>query len=111
MCLKLLRRKPGDGGTAIPPLHTKLHSCFSGATSRSMASLLKQKPLWLPENWQDCPRFATADASVAKLREGLKALDLSLLPQDVSKKLEERRRQIAKVFRPKNSAEEDHDDD
>ena len=53
-------------------------------------------------NWQDCPRFATADASVDKLRGDLKALDLSLLPQDVSKSLEERRRQIVKVFHPKD---------
>ena len=50
--LQMVRRKPGDGGIGIMPLHTKLHSCFAGATMRSMSALAKANPKWLPHNWQ-----------------------------------------------------------
>ena len=44
MCLQLLRQKAGDGGTAIMALHQKLHSCFAGATARSIGKLLQGQP-------------------------------------------------------------------
>ena len=49
--LRLLRQKPGDGGTAITFLHSKLHSFHPEATARSTVQLVNSNPDWLGENW------------------------------------------------------------
>ena len=77
--------KPGDGETSIIPLHEKLHSCFAGATSRSMASLEKQQPQWLPKMWHQCPRYMAAEAPLFKLAKIFEGLGFSELPEKVEK--------------------------
>ena len=96
--LQMLRRKPGGGGIGIMPLHTKLHSCFAGATGRSMSALAKANPKWLPHNWVDISRFATAESSFVKLREGLQQLDLSSLPERVAQPMRVRRKGLTGNF-------------
>ena len=47
--LQLLRRRPGDGGTAILAIHTKTHPCYAGATGRSMPAMGSTNKEWIPE--------------------------------------------------------------
>ena len=103
--LQMLRRKPGDGGIGMMPLHTKLHSCFAGATGRSMSALAKANPEWLPHNWVDISRFATAESSFVKLREGLQQLDLSSLPETVAQPMRVRQKGLTGNFYPKKDEE------
>ena len=100
--LQMLRRKPGDGGIGIMPLHTKLHSCFAGATGRSMSALAKANPDWLPHSWIDISRFAAAEESFAKLREDLQSLDLTSLPTNVAQPMNARQKGLLGNFQPKD---------
>ena len=90
--VQMLRRKPGDGGIGIMPIHTKLHSCFAGATGRSMSALVKANPNWLQHNWIDITRFAAAEESFAHLREDLQNLDLTSFPTKVVQPMNARKK-------------------
>ena len=113
--LQLLRRKPGDGGIGIMPLHTKLHSCFSGATGRSMSALSQLRPNWLPHDWISLPRFAAAQASFERLHEQLRDMDLSQIPEKVAEPISARQRNLTKAFKrkevPADRGEAPEDDD
>ena len=101
--LQLLRRKPGDGGIGITPLHTKLHSCFAGATGRATTAWRKKIPKWLPHNWVELPRFAVAQASFERLCEGLMDLDLSHLPEKVAETVSKRQGTLKKSLKKRGS--------
>ena len=82
--LQLLSRKPGDGGTAILPIHTKSHACFAAATGRGMHALGKTEQKWLPEEWETVEQFTTAHGSMEKVRDDLLDLDMEGLPDKVA---------------------------
>ena len=103
--LQMRRRKPGDGGIGIMPQHTKLHSCFAGATGRSMSALAKANPKWLRHNWVDTSRFAAAESSFVKPRESLQQLDLSSPPEKVAQPMRARQNGLRGNFYPEKDDE------
>ena len=81
-------------------LHQKMHSCFAGATARSIGKLLQRQPEWLQTDWEATGRFAAAEVSLNQLSEDLTALHISMLPDKVESVLQARREQVGKAFRP-----------
>ena len=62
------------------PVHTKVHSCYAGATARSMHAIVKFDQALLPSEWEKLERFDTAQLCLNKLREELLGLDMSTIP-------------------------------
>ena len=108
--LKQLRRKPGEGGTAMLPIHTKAHSCYAGATARSMHYLNQIDQAWLPNDWQHLDRFQIAQISDNALRDHLLAIDMSNIPENAAEALEKWQSSLTKVFIPEKDAGVDEDE-
>ena len=110
--LQLLRQRPGHGGTAILPIHTKAHSCYAGcegATGRSMSAMVSPNQEWIPEEWEAIQSFGVAKVSLEKLRDDLVYLDMTGIPDKVAAPIRARQKGLAKLFhKERQEMEEDN---